>query len=161
MLYVENIESISDRKAKGPSLALIALLVLLGISRLWVGGYSFGDADHAWQLPSVMAMNGEFQGDYAFSSPPRLSLFFPAVASLARLQPLSRIYLAGYIAASIATVFAIFALASTLLGSHRAALFAVVLLLVKHDVSAGALTWDPRFLPRVHAAWFPASRLWT
>ena len=65
--------------------AMLLLAVLMGLSRVWVGGYSFGTADNAWQVPIVENFaHGEFARDYVFSNPPHLSVYFPVVAALAK-----------------------------------------------------------------------------
>ncbi len=117
-----------------------------------MGGYRFGEADNAWQVPAVRAMAaGEFAADYIYSQPLSLSLFFPLVAALSRLFDLSALYFAGYAAASVASAALIYRFAFKTLGSASAAILAVVLLLTKKDIIAGATTWDPLFLPRTAA----------
>jgi len=133
-------------------LAPLLLACFLGLSRVWVGGYSFGTADNAWQVPAVRALaDGEFAADYVFSNPPSLSLFFPAAAALARVLDIGALYFAGYVAASLATALLLYRLAGKILGSAPAAILAVVLLMTKKDLVAGATTWDALFLPRTAA----------
>lgn len=144
---IQTAPALKNRVSGG--LAALLLVSFLGISRIWVGGYHFGVADNAWQVPAIRALSsGEFAGDYIFSRPPSLSLFFPLVAALSKVFELQALYFAGYAAASVATAILLFRLASRMLSSVPAAVLAVLLLLTGKDVIAGATTWDPLFLPR-------------
>lgn len=136
----------------GNDLLIMLLVCLLGVTRIWVGGYWFGVADHAWQVPAIRALaSGEFAHDYVFGTPLKISLFLPLMAFLARHLRLEALYFSLYAAASVATAVAVYRLSCRILKSQAAALLAVLLLMTQKSVVAGAHTWDPLLLPRVVA----------
>ncbi|MHC4711723.1 MAG: DUF6798 domain-containing protein [Planctomycetota bacterium] len=137
---------------KGGETAVLALVVFLGISRIWIGGYSFGIADNAWQIPAIRSLaSGEFARDYAFAKPPNLSVFFYIFSRLARVLRLESLYFAAYAGASVATAVVLYRLSERMLRRRGAALVAVLLLMTPKDVVAGATTWDALLLPRTVA----------
>lgn len=141
---------------------VFATVAFLGISRLWIQGYSFGVADHSWQVPLVRGLaNGGFLKDYIFNPPERLSFFFPILGFFARYARIEYVYFAGYVLASVATTLAIYLLATKMLQSRPAAFLAVILLLVGKDVAAGATTWDALLLPRDAAMPFLLFSWWS
>lgn len=147
----ENPASPGD-SGKGSRAFFLIVALALGVSRVWVGGYSFGAADHAWQVPLVRGIaQGEALHDYIFQPAPRLSFYFPIVGFLARYWPVEAVYFAGYLVASAAMAAALYLLAAKMLVSRPAGLLAVVLLAVGKDTVAGATTWDAMFLPRTAA----------
>ncbi|MCD6404657.1 MAG: hypothetical protein J7M19_02400 [Planctomycetes bacterium] len=153
MMEEREATSLEDKgRMKTGDIAVLLLVSFLGITRVWVGGYRFGVADNAWQVPAVRALaTGEFSHDYIFQAPPKLSLFFASFAFLGRRLAIEPLYFAAYVSASMASTVALFLLARRMLASPSAALLAVLLLLTRKQVVAGANTWDPLFLPRVAA----------
>ncbi len=145
--------SLKDKgRMKTGEIAVLILVSFLGITRVWIGGYHFGVADNAWQVPAVRALaTGDFSHDYIFQAPPKLSLFFALFAFLGRRLTMEPLYFAAYVSASMASTVALFLLARKMLASPPAALLAVLILLTRKQVVAGANTWDPLFLPRVAA----------
>ena len=147
----ENSLDLSD-SGRGLRALFPATAVVLGLSRVWVGGYSFGTGDHAWQVPLVKGIaQGQMLQDYIFQQPLTLSLYFPAVAFFARFWRLETVYFAGYVIASVAAALALYLLAARMLVSRPAGLLAVVLLAVGKSTVAGATTWDAMLLPRTAA----------
>ncbi len=142
----------ASAREKRVSAALVATAALLGISRVWVGGYSFGAADHSWQVPLVRGMAASaVMKDYIFNPPQVLSFFFPLAAIFARFFSVESVYFAGYVHASIFTSVGLYLVARIMLSSRPAAIIAVILLMIGKDVAAGATTWDAMFLPRTAA----------